>query len=258
MQEKQLFRFPLLIVLILGMVLSLSISGCSPSLDEKDLQPPALKQTEIIPELPSPTPAPTDTENPFGDWTEYTNEGFGFRFLYPNSWYGPEAYEIEGSLRLEIGSDVVYPYGTSRTEQINTVPDSYFIVIQYFENIENRTWDDFIASGWITTYLGLLDLEDGGSITTARSLTIRVKEVSLGKYNGLEYISTLSETAQTERAYAREVMAFDEDLNWLRISGFPNLVEITDESNWKEDYRRVDQANLDIFHKLVESILINN
>ena len=53
-------------------------------------------------------------------------------------------------------------------------------------------------------------------------------------------------------------MAFDEDLNWLRISGFPNLVEITDESNWKEDYRRVDQANLDIFHKLVESILINN
>ena len=99
MQKGQLFRFPLLIVLILGMVLSLSISGCSPSLDEKDLQPPALKQTEIIPELPSPTPAPTDTENPFGDWTEYTNESLGFRFLYPNSWYGPEAYEIEGSLR---------------------------------------------------------------------------------------------------------------------------------------------------------------
>ena len=47
-------------------------------------------------------------------------------------------------------------------------------------------------------------------------------------------------------------MAFDKELNWLRISGSPNLVEITDPENWKDDYSRVDLANLDIFTTLAE------
>ena len=159
------------------------------------------------------------------------------------------SHETEGSLRLVVGSDVVYPYGTSRKEQITTVPDSYYITIQYFENIESRTWDDFINSGWIDAYLGLLELENGGSITTPRSLTIRVKEITLGDFQGLEYISTLSDTAQTERVYLREIMAFDDDLNWLRITGSPNLVVIMDPDNWKDDFSRVDLANLDsIYH----------
>jgi|LGVF01.2.fsa_nt_gb hypothetical protein len=66
------------------------------------------------------------------------------------------------------------------------IPDSYYITIQYFENIQGRTWDDFIASGWITTYLELLDLADGESVTTPRSLTIRGKEINLGDFQGLE------------------------------------------------------------------------
>ena len=165
-------------------------------------------------------------------------------------------YESEGSLRLEVGSDVVYPYGTSREDQITTVPDSYYITIQYFENIQGRTWDDFISSGWIDSYLELLRMEDGEFFTTARSLVIRVREFSLGDFQGLEYIATLSDTAQTERGYLREIMAFDENLNWLRITGSPNLVVITDPENWKDDFSRVDLANLDIFTTLAESIEI--
>jgi hypothetical protein len=241
--------------LFIGILISFVIlSSCAPVPTEENINQDSLPQPAVTTEkIPSPEPA----DDPLGDWMEYTNEAIQFRFLYPSSWYGPEVDQQEGSLRVEIGSDVVYPYGTDRTEQITTVPDSYYIVIQYFENTQGRTWDDFINSGWIDTYLGLIELQDGDSITTARSLTIREREISLGDFTGLEYIVTLSDTAQTEIGYGREVMAFDEDLNWLRVTGFPNLVEIADKTNWKVDYIRVDQANLEIFRTLVESIIIN-
>jgi hypothetical protein len=51
-------------------------------------------------------------------------------------------------------------------------------------------------------------------------------------------------------------MAFDEELNWLRVTGSPSLVEITNPENWKDDFRRVDLANLEIFTRLTESIII--
>jgi hypothetical protein len=244
-------KFAILASLMTGLVLS-ACSAAAP--DNSDEQSPL--PTKTIQEMPDPTPSPEVTQNPFGDWTEYTNEGFGFRYLYPSTWYGPEVYESEGSLRLEVGSDLVYPYGTDRTEQITSIPDSYYITIQYFENIEGRTWDDYINSGWITSYLELLEMQDGESVTTARSLTIRVRELSVGDFQGLEYIATLSDTAQTERVYLREIMAFDQELNWLRVTGFPNMVEIADPENWKVDYQRVDQANLEIFHTLAESVII--
>ncbi len=247
--KKILIKFFILICLIAGLALS-ACSGAAPESTEEPIP------TSTVQEMPDPTPSPGATENPHGDWMEYINDTVGFRYLYPAAWYGPEVYESEGSIRLEVSSDVVYPYGTDRTEQITTVPDSYSITIQYFENIEGKTWDDFLNSGWIDAYLGLLELENGGSITTIRSLTIRVKKITLGEFQGLEYIGTLSETAQTERVYLREIMAFDEDLNWLRITGSPNMVVITDPENWKDDYSRVDLANLDIFTTLAESIEI--
>ena len=247
--KHSFIRFFVLTSLIAGLVLSACSTGSSESTEE-------LIPTSTVQEMPDPTPSPEATENLYGDWMEYINNSVGFRFLYPAAWYGPEVYETEGSMRLEVSTDVVYPYGTSREDQVTTVPDSYYITIQYFENIEGRTWDDFINSGWIDAYLSLLELENGGSITTLRSLTIRVNTITLGDFQGLEYIATLSDTAQTERGYLREIMAFDEDLNWLRITGSPNLVEITDPENWKDDYSRVDLANLEIFTTLAESIVI--
>ena len=254
MSIQRIFKIPLhLPHLLIFLTISLVLCACSAAAPERTEEP---IPTRTVQEIPDPTPSPEATENPFGDWMEYINDTLGFRYLYPAAWYGPEVYETEGSIRLEVSSDVVYPYGTDRTEQITTVPDSYSITIQYFENIQGRTWDDFINSGWIDAYLGLMELEDGESISTLRSLSIRVKETTLGNFKGLEYIVTLSETAQTERVYLREIMAFDEDLNWLRITGSPNLVVISDPENWKEDYSRVDLANLDIFTTLAESIVI--
>lgn len=256
MSSKRIRKLsPYLWLLITILVISLFSGACSAAppdiIDENPPVPTATIEIEI-----EPTSTPEATQNPFGDWMEYKNENMGFRFLYPAVWFGPEVYESEGSLRLEVGSDLVYPYGTDRTEQITTIPDSYYIIIQYFENTDGITWQDYIDSGWIDAYLDLLDKENGATVTTLRSLTIRVAEINLGDFQGLEYITTLSDTAQTERFYAREIMAFDEDLNWLRITGFPNLVDITDPANWKNDYARVDQANLETFLTLVKSIEI--
>jgi hypothetical protein len=248
--------------IIIGLLfIGIFLTGCFPQSQNND---PAIQESppvpsEISPVEPTenkPTPQEEVAEDSSGDWMEYYSDTFHFKFSYPASWYGPDVYEAEGSLRLEVGSDLVYPYGTDRTEQVTTIPDSYYITIQYFENIQGRTWDDFIASGWITAYLELLDLPDGEAVTTPRSLTIRVREVTLGDFQGLEYIATLSETAQTERVYLREIMAFDGDLNWLRVTGSPHMVQITDPENWKNDYRRVDEDNLEIFSRLAESIVI--
>ena len=254
-------EFPLKNLLIPTLFLIVFTAGCySLSQDATSIPldassaPSATPQIEPTETIPSPTQE--NGESSPGEWTDYYNETLQFSFSYPTAWYGPDVYETEGSLRQVVGSDVVYPYGTDRTEQVTTIPDSYYITIQYFKNTQGRTWDDFIASGWITTYLELFDLADGESVTTPRSLTIRVREISLGNFQGLEYIATLSDTAETERVYIREIMVFDEELNWLRVTGSPNLVEVTDPENWKDDFRRVDLSNLEIFTRLVESIII--
>lgn len=237
-------------------IITLFLGACAPSAADPGDGIQEAPPTEIP--LEQPTLTPEATQNPYGDWNEFINEGINFRVLYPSSWYGPEVYESEGSLRLEIGSDVVYPYGTDRTEQITTVPDSFYITVQYFENIQGRTWDDYVASGWIDSFLELQGQNDGAFVTTPRSLTTRVGEATIGSFSGLMYLATLPEGAQTERVYLREIMAFDEDLNWLRITGYPNNVQIMDEADWKNDYARVDQENLETFITFAESIIIGS
>jgi hypothetical protein len=252
----KLFKIPLIIL-----ILSYLIIGCnseSHKNESEPLDPSPIPSPTMLIEPTEPIPSPTqDSEDTNQEgWVDYYNETLSFSFSYPAAWYGPDVYESEGSLRLQVGSDVVFPYGTDRTEQETTIPDSYYITIQYFENIQGRTWDDFVTSGWITTYLELLNLPDGEKVTTPRSLVIREREVTIGGFTGLEYIATLPETAGTERVYLREIMAFDEDLNWLRVTGFPNMVQIANPEQWKDDYRRVDQTNLETFTRLAESIVI--
>jgi hypothetical protein len=73
-------------------------------------------------------------------WTEYANEAFGLRFAYPANWFGPDEYISEPILRVQVGSDVVYPYGTDRTEQNYTVPNAYYLTIQYSKTDQSAVW----------------------------------------------------------------------------------------------------------------------
>ena len=180
----------------------------------------------------------------------YSNNVFGFGFQFPSNWFGPEEYISGQTLRVEVGSDIVYPYGEI-PGQPSDVKNSYTVVIQYTKNNQNPSWKD--------TYQSLQNLKDGESLSDIRSLTIRVRHLVSGRFKGFEYISTLSETAQTDHVYAREVMLFDEQTNdLLTIVGKPNNVEVSNGMNWRDVFQTIDEANLIFFNKIVESITISN
>lgn len=96
--------------------------------------------TEIKEEPTQITQAQEATVDPFADWQSYTNENFRIKIKYPSTWFGPDVYEVDNEIRLAIGSDKVYPYGTDRTEQIYQVINSYYITIRYQENQATPPW----------------------------------------------------------------------------------------------------------------------
>jgi hypothetical protein len=178
----------------------------------------------------------------------YTNSAFGLRFQYPFNWFGPSECVSDETLRVEVGSDIVYPYGEP-PEQPSDVKNSYSVVIQYTKNNQNSDWKD--------TYQSLLNLKDDESLSGARSLIIRVRQLNLGRYKGFEYIFTLPETAQTERVYGRKVILLDEQTNdLLTIMGQPNNVEVGNGKEWRDVYQAIDEVNLTFFHEIVESITL--
>jgi hypothetical protein len=214
-----------------------AVSACTPQLTATPL--PVMTEATQIP----------GTEVPAGK--SYANSGFGFGFQFPSSWFGPEEYSSDQTLRVEVGSDNVYPYGTDPAERVYDLKNSYNVVIQYSKNDQNQIWKD--------TYKTLVNLKDGESVSDSRTLTIRVRQFSLGGFEGIEYISTLSETAQTEAVYVRQSILINSQTNDLiTVMGQPINVEVSDGANWREIYKAIDEANLTIFRELVESITVNS
>ena len=220
-----------------------TISACAPQVTATPTPLPAVTEVTQIPVTEIPTVIDQSAIQ-----KSYTNSAFGFGFQFPSSWFGPEEYVSDGSLRVEVGSDKVYPYGEP-PEQPSEVRNSYYVVIQYSKNNQNQYWMDI--------YQSLLNLRDGESLSDGRGLLIRVGQLNIGGFEGIEYISTLSETAQTEPIYARQVILVNAQSNALLIiMGQPNNVEISDGENWRDVYRMIDEANLTLFHDIVESITV--
>ena len=219
-------------------------SACAPQLTATPAPPPALTEATQIPVTELPTVVDQSViQKP------YTNSAFGLGFQFPSSWYGPEEYISDQDLRVEVGSDRVYPYGTDPAERIYVLKNSYNVVIQYSKNNQNQYWMDI--------YQSLLNLRDGESLSDGRGLLIRVGQLNIGGFEGIEYISTLSEMAQTEPIYARQVILVNAQSNaLLTIMGQSNNVEISDGENWRDVYRMIDEANLTLFHDIVESITV--
>lgn len=217
-------------------------------------QPPAATQTPAGEQMPTPVELPTQAAEtqalPGGDATmlPYANSDFGLSFHYPVGWFGPEEYVSGNTLRVEVGTDVVYPYGTGLDERTYYLENSYAVVVQFTRNNNNDFWKD--------TYTTLEAMQDGQSTSTARSMLIRVRAVTIGGLKGFEYISTLSESAQTEAVYAREVLLVDEQSNLLTITGQPVNVVLQDGQAWRDVYRAVDEENRDAFQKIVDSIRV--
>jgi len=189
-------------------------------------------------------------------WIEFQDDVFGLNTCYPPDWNGPEVHRWDSGVTAEIGTDVVYPMGTGLDARKYHVKDAYFISISYIErNMPGLSFDKFSAeNSWIQIYTQLLNISDGESISDARNLTIRLGEVTLGDFHGLEYISTLSETAQTEIHYARKVLLFDDELNEISVTGTPNNVIILDSEEWFQAYQRVDAEYEGYFNQVLKCI----
>ena len=234
----------------LPVFLVLSILILSACTTPASATPAAVLATKTATQAATSTPiaaTPTAAVQP-SDPKSYSNSAFGLGFQYPVKWFGPDESVSGETLRVEVGSDTVYPYGNP-PETPSEVKNSYHVVIQYTKNNQNPFWKE--------TYHSLQNLKDGESLSGIRSLIIRVKEVDLGSFKGFEYIFTLPESAQTDHVYGREVMLFDEQTNdLLTITGQPNNVEVSNGANWREVFRSIDEANLASFHQIVDSMTV--
>jgi hypothetical protein len=246
-------RLILALLMLAGAMLACSLPPlpASPS----PLPPPTAEPATAV--GPMPTEAETSPNGDEPGMATFEDESFGLSFEYPAGWNGPEVNRYDGGIGIEVGTDTVYPYGTGLDERNYTVENAYFVSVTYTQNINGWTWQEFVDSQpWIESYTTLIEMEDGEEITTPRSLTIRVGEVQVGPFSGVEYISTLSETAQTEIFYAREVLLFDNNVNYLRITGSPNNVVIGEGEDWRTAYQGVDADYQQVFHQIVASISV--
>ena len=225
----------------------LTLNACTPMAPATSTPLPRSEPaTPVATQVPSPV-SPTEA-NTSANQKPYANNTFGLSFQYPSNWFGPGEYVTGATLRVEVGSDKVYPYG-EQPAQASDLKNSYNVVIQYTKNNQNPYWKD--------TYQPLLNLKDGESLADARSLLIRVRQLNIGRFTGFEYITTLPETAQSDHIYIRSVMLLDEQTNdLLTIMGQPINVEVGDGTQWRTDYQTIDEANLVFFHGIVESITI--
>jgi hypothetical protein len=216
-----------------------SLSACLP---HPSVDPVPLPAEETLAQPPISEAAPARDK-------QYVNRDFGLSFSFPSDWFGPDEYVSGDTLRVAIGSDVVSPYGTDRADQVVTLPNSYYVVVQYTKNNQNNYWQD--------AYQKLAAMQDGESLSDARGRIIRLRQLNLGDFNGFEYIATLSDTAQTEPVYNREVVLVNGASDLLTISGSPNNVEIPAGGNWRDLYRAVDGQYQDAFHAILDSIDLN-
>jgi hypothetical protein len=229
-------------------VCSLTVNACSPSLTSPAPTPTPAPN----PVLPTQTPtlivkAPTSMVTA-DSMKSFTNRDFGLAFKFPSGWFGPDEYISDQTIRVEIGSDTVYPYGADRSDQTRQLKDSYTVILQYSKNDQNQVWKD--------SYQSLINLKDGESLSNGRGIIIRIRQINLDRFHGFETISTLSDTAQTEPLYARQVILIDDHSNVLSIFGTPNNVEVKKGANWRDIYRQIDEQNLKIFHEIVDSVII--
>ena len=210
----------------------LSISACTPPANATPMPLPATEPAgSVVTQTPGVV-SPTVVDQS-ANWKQSTNSPFGFGFQFPSDWFGPDQYVSDQTLRVSVGSDIVYPYRTDRTEQVYEIKNSFYVVIQYSKNDQNQYWKD--------AYQSLVDLQDGEPLSDQRSQVIRVRQLNLGRFEGIEYISTLSETAQTEPVYSRQVILFDGQSNVLTMMGTSNNVEISDEKGWRAAYQSIDE-----------------
>ena len=228
-----------LILIVLVVVMGLTSCNLPKEAPATEVMPTAISQVEEMVE----TPTVVATEN------VYSNEAFGLSFDYPADWFGPDEYIDDNTVRIGIGSDVVTSYGGVPLEVPPFQKNAYQVVVQYTLENKNTYINDTLNT--------LANLQDGEMAETGRSRLIRVRALTVGDYSGYEYIATLSESAQTEYFYVREVVLQNAEGDLITILGGPSNVAVEEGANWREVYAGIDQNYLSDFYQIIESLELN-
>ena len=130
--NKTLLFVILLSILILSACTSQGSATQAPVLTTELPLPAATNSPMAV--TPTSVVQPTDSKS-------YSNSDFGLGFQYPYNWFGPDEYISGQTLRVEVGSDTVYPYGNP-PETPSEVKNSYDMVIQYMKDNQNPFWKD--------------------------------------------------------------------------------------------------------------------
>jgi hypothetical protein len=226
---------------IVILVLVMGISACNLPTEALATDALSTATTEVVEVVETAMVAPTENV--------YFNEAFGLSFDYPVDWVGPDEYVVDNTVRIGIGSDVVTPYGGVPLEVPPFQKNAYQVVVQYTLENQNTYMNDTLAI--------LENLQDGEMSETGRSRLIRVRALTVGDYSGYEYIATLSESAQTEYFYVREVVLQNAEGDLITIMGGPSNVAVEEGANWREVYAGIDQKYLSDFYQIIESLELN-
>lgn len=254
-RTSALSNFPLkriLMALVIVFVLILLIGGGYVFYKSRSTSSSA---TEVIENItPTDTVSNTSpTEVP--SLKTYTNQKFGLSFAYPNTWIGPEVYEYEDGVFIEIGTDTLYPYGTDRLSRAPSKANSYFVTIQYTKKPANQTNEDYLVnSPWLAQTMPVITLGDGESIFSARSQTTKIRNLEIVGFTGAEYIDTLSPEAQTEITYSRNVILMNDTYDTIRVMGSPAAVDVPQGSTWQDEYKKLEEQYLNDFRSILNSL----
>jgi|WetSurMetagenome_2_1015567.scaffolds.fasta_scaffold120665_3 hypothetical protein len=193
------------------------------------------------------------------NWKVFVDEKLGIKVYFPEDWNGPAIYVEENVIWLEIGTDNVYPYGTNLEYREIVHKNSYSIDIIYYKNgtgiknTEGFKWFKHISD--YSVYKKLLDLPNGQTILHMKSILSKVKNYSICNYRGVEYIETLPDYMETDYYYSRQLTIINDEYSYLEIIGEPQNVDIVLDENWRDSYRGVDEAYLDIYRQIINRII---
>lgn len=229
-----------------------------------------ISPTRVIPSSLIPTSDPTatisaiPTSDPTANWKTYENKTFNIAFKFPPDWLGPEVYEHQDGFFSEVGTDKVYPYFTLKDKKLYEKKNSYYIRVQFERRPTQFSISQYKAILFQTQTavqreLSLVSKKDGETYTDIMYSLTRIREVKIGNFKGVEFISSISGSAgeTTDWVYSnqvRKVLLINDNYDIFSIVGSPNNIDISGIENWKEVYDKIDKDNLNIFRQFVETV----
>lgn len=210
---------------------------------------PAPLATSQTPQ-PTITAQSTSAADETANWKIYRNNKFNIRLRYPLNWSEPETQEHEDGFNLVTGT--------------NSNKNSYYITFQYSKRPNAIPIERYKSiQEAVQRELKLSEQSEGESIVSAIYTLTKVKDIQIQNFSGVEFISSIPETAHTNvgsvtdwkfNNVVRKALLVNDNHDIMSIVGSPNNLDLTDGIDKKIASQRIDEDYLNEFHGFVNSV----